>query len=270
LLELSACQVTAASHWASLSWKLFNLLLQQHLVLPVLAGTIAARWVLPWKRWRRPVSRVGMVLLIGYLVISTPIVAKVGGRGLTAFIPADAGQPADAIVILGRGREFRPSRVQVAADLWRAGRAPAIFASGRGDAIEIGQMLEKKEIPASAIDGEPCSATTNENAEFTAAILQPQGVKRIVLVTDPPHMLRSALTFASLGFEVIPHTSPIPQQLDKNRQTFLVFREWVGLVSYGMMGRYFSRQLPETTLKTQLSSPVSGSENSLTRESSVQ
>jgi uncharacterized SAM-binding protein YcdF (DUF218 family) len=241
VMDPSACEATAASHWAGLSWKLFNLLQQHHIVLPLLTAMIAARWVLPWRRWRRLISRSGIAVLIGYIAISTPIAANLGGRALTAMIPADTGQTADAIVILGRGGQLRPSRVQVATQLWRQERAPAIFASGRGDALEIGSMLAEQGVADEAIDGEHCSATTNENAKFTAAILQPQGVKTIILVTDPPHMMRSVLTFKSLGFDVIPHSSPIPTGLDKNRQNFLVVREWMGLISYGMMGRYNNR-----------------------------
>jgi uncharacterized SAM-binding protein YcdF (DUF218 family) len=256
VIDLSACQMTAASRWASVSWKLFHLLQQKQIILPVLAGMIAARWVLPWRRWRYRVSRLGMGLFFSYFIIATPVTAHIGGRALAALIPPDSGQTADAIVILGRGTKFRPSRVRVAADLWQQGRAPEIFASGRGDAIQIGQMLKKEGIPTSAIDGEPCSATTNENAEFTAAILQPRGVRSIILITDSPHMMRSVLTFQSLGFKVIPHVSPIPNDLDENRATFLVFREWVGLIGYGAMGRYFSRRVPEAPFRDRSVPPL--------------
>jgi uncharacterized SAM-binding protein YcdF (DUF218 family) len=184
------------------------------------------------------------MLLLLYSLGLSPLGAKVGGKGLALLIPQDNGQTADAIVILGRGENFRPSRVQVAAELWQQQRSPLIFASGRGDAIEIGQMLEAAGVPATAIDGEPCSATTNENALFTAALLQP-GIRRLILVTDPPHMARSLLTFRSLGFEVIPHPSPVPNSLDNRKRQFLVLREWAGLIGYGMMGRYFARETGE-------------------------
>jgi uncharacterized SAM-binding protein YcdF (DUF218 family) len=170
---------------------------------------------------------------------------------LGLMIPADQGELADAIVILGRGGEFRPSRVQIAADLWRQGRAPLVFSSGRGDAMELNQMLEVAGVPAQAINGEPCSHTTDENAEFTAALLQPQGVKRVILVTDLPHMPRSLLTFRSFGFEVIPHPSPVPPSLNPKRQKRLVLYEWSGLVGYGLLGRYFSREVSNPGLAWQ-------------------
>nr|WP_278003661.1 YdcF family protein [Nodosilinea sp. TSF1-S3] len=224
---------------------MLSLLLHPHLVLPVLAVTIVAPWIVRPRRWKRRISLAGVLLVLLYSLGLSPLGTQLGGKGLALLIPQDSGQPADAIVVLGRGRDFRPSRVQVAAELWRQQRAPLIFASGRGDATEIGQMLEAVGVPTAAIDGEPCSGTTNENALFTAALLQPQGIRRLILVTDPPHMARSLLTFRSLGFEVNPHPSPVPNGLGDRSQRFLVLREWAGLIGYGMMGRYFARATGE-------------------------
>lgn len=241
MVDRSACQITSAGDLTRSLWQLLNLLMQPSIVLPVLAVMIAAPWVVRPRRWKRRISLVGVLLVLLYGLALSPMGTTLGGAGLAVLIPQDEGQPADAIVVLGRGGGFRPSRVQVAADLWQQQRAPLIFASGRGDAIEIGQMLETVGVPAAAIGGEPCSATTNENALFTAALLQPQGIKRLILVTDPPHMARSLLTFRSLGFEVTPHPSPVPNGLNKRT----VLREWAGLIGYGMMGRYFARETGE-------------------------
>jgi uncharacterized SAM-binding protein YcdF (DUF218 family) len=46
--------------------------------------------------------------------------------------------------------------------------------------------------------------TTEENAKFSAAILQQNGIHRILLVTDDRHMLRARLIFAGYGFDVTP------------------------------------------------------------------
>ncbi|MGG6240551.1 YdcF family protein [Nodosilinea sp. AN01ver1] len=245
MVDLSACQITSAGDLTRSLWRLLNLLMQPSIVLPMLAVMIAAPWVVRPRRWKRRISLVGVMLLLLYSLGLSPLGVSLGGEGLARLIPRDSGQPADAIVVLGRGRDFRASRVQVAADLWRQQRSPLIFVSGRGDAIEIARMLESTGVPASAIDGEPCSATTNENALFTAALLQPQGIRRLILVTDPPHMARSLLTFRSLGFEVTPHPSPVPKSLDTRKRQFLVLREWAGLIGYGMMGRYFARETGE-------------------------
>ncbi len=47
------------------------------------------------------------------------------------------------------------------------------------------------------------SMTTAENALYSAAVLQPEGIKKIVLVTHAYHMRRSALLFEAQGFEVV-------------------------------------------------------------------
>ena len=138
---------------------------------------------------------------------------------------------------MGRGSELRQQRVETATQLWQAQRVPFLFGSGRGDSSEIAQLLQQRSIPSEAIGSESCSRTTEENARFTAELLQPEGVQRIVLVTDPPHMLRSFLTVRSLGFEVIPHLTPLPARFPPQRQAFLLAREYAGLASYGLLTR---------------------------------
>ncbi len=113
-------------------------------------------------------------------------------------------------------------------------------------------MLEAAGVTGEAIAGEPCSATTNENALFTAALLQPQSIKQLILVTDPPHMARSQLTFRSLGFEVIPHPSPVPSSLNFKQRQFIVIREWAGLITYGVLGRYFARSADAPAFSAQV------------------
>ena len=48
------------------------------------------------------------------------------------------------------------------------------------------------------------SATTWQNALFSARILHPQNVKNIVLVTHSYHMARSVMLFELAGFTVLP------------------------------------------------------------------
>jgi uncharacterized SAM-binding protein YcdF (DUF218 family) len=64
-------------------------------------------------------------------------------------------------------------------------------------------------------------------------------------------MARSQLTFRSLGFEVIPHPSPLPGSMNSERQQFLVIREWAGLITYGILGRYFDRSTENAAFNVQ-------------------
>jgi len=251
MLESVVCDLgTETRSWTSLSWLVFHVLIQPGLVIPPLLALIGVPWLIKPLPWKRQFSGFGVVLLLAYLLASSPTLSAVGNQLLVRFLPADSGATADAIVVLGRGAPLRPERVEIAASLWQAKRAPVVFASGRGDADEIHQQLEARGLPDQSVDGEECSRTTEENARYTAAFLESRGVQRILLVTDPPHMLRSLLTFRSFGFEVIPHPSPLPQQINSREKTFLVFREFLGIVSYGIRGRFAPRQIPAVEVAT--------------------
>ena len=230
-----------------LVWKsmLSNWLMTPILVVLPLLALVFIPWIIPRLRWKRFWSGLGTVLLVMYWTATFPLTIAVEKKGLTAFIPPDPGTTTDAIVVLGRGSEFRKSRVKVAAELWRDRRAPLIFASGVGDGLEIVQQLKAEGVPDQALDEEHCSQTTKENALFTASAIQSKGVKKILLVTDPPHMLRSVLTFRGSGFEVIPHTSPIPSRLTPTETAMLMFYEYMGLVSYGLQGEFLPQHLAE-------------------------
>ncbi|MBW4588189.1 YdcF family protein [Aetokthonos hydrillicola Thurmond2011] len=230
------------SQWLVLKSMLSNWLMTPVLVVLPLLVLVFLPWMIPRLRWKRFWSGLGVVLLTIYWSSTFPLTLAAAKKGLVAFIPPDPGTKTDAIVVLGRGEEFRKSRVKVAAELWQSHRAPLIFASGAGDGLEIVQQLKEKGIPENALEEEHCSRTTQENALFTASILQPRQVKQILLVTDSPHMLRSLLTFRRLGFDVIPHISPIPPKLTPTKTAMLVFYEYMGLVSYGLEGRFFPLQ----------------------------
>lgn len=243
-LNSSLCQPqTASGQWANLTWWLFDLFTHSAWVLPILVGLILLPWLLRL-RWKRQISGLGCVCLLLYSLVCSPLGVQWGSRALVGLLPSDGGQVSDAIVVLGRGPELRSERIQEATALWQQQRAPLVFVSGWGDAEPMQQLLVAQGVRPEAVAGEPCSRTTEENAQFTAALLQPQGIRRILLVTDPPHMLRSWLTFRSFGFLVTPHPNPLPQKLQLRKQAFLLVREYLGLASYGLLGRFAPRTAP--------------------------
>jgi uncharacterized SAM-binding protein YcdF (DUF218 family) len=104
----------------------------------------------------------------------------------------DGRTQADAIVLLGGGSGERPSR---AAELFRSGVAPKILVSGAGDAPGNRLLLMNRGVPAAAIQLEPDSRTTKENAQFSIPLLRAAGVKRAVLVTSWYHSRRALKCF---------------------------------------------------------------------------
>jgi hypothetical protein len=55
-------------------------------------------------------------------------------------------------------------------------------------------------------------------------------------------MLRSLLTFRNVGFEVIPHKSPVPH-LTQTRKAMMMLYEYMGLVKYGLKGEFVPQNM---------------------------
>ncbi|SFI07411.1 YdcF family protein [Albimonas pacifica] len=118
-----------------------------------------------------------------------------------------------ALVVLGAALRpgGRPSpalirRIETAARLFAAGRAPRILVTGGapagGPATEAEAMrraLAARGVPEGAILVEDRARDTLENARFSIPILRAAGVSRVVLVTDRVHMPRALALFRLLG-----------------------------------------------------------------------
>lgn len=133
--------------------------------------------------------------------------------------------------------------------LSRSSHLPMAYSGGIGWAAGSHQPTEA-EVASLSLDRlgatplqwqENQSRDTRENARLTAALLQPQGVSRIALVTHAWHMPRSVKQFESAGFQVLPapmgfmhsDASPWLQWIPSGqglRDTSLIFREWLGLL----------------------------------------
>jgi uncharacterized SAM-binding protein YcdF (DUF218 family) len=224
--------------WVRFSWSTFDWLTDPWRVILPLLPLIVLPILLGSSRWKRWLSQPIVWLLLVYLIVISPPIAALMVRGLTFFVPADSGAPADAIVVLSRGAEEAGSRYELAVRLWQANRAPQIFVTAKGNVAKTHSLLNQAGAPGSVLSGTACAMTTQDEASSTAAILGPQGVRTIVLVTDPPHMLRSMLTFRGLGFAVIPHISPLPADLSSAKRSLLALREYPGLLSYFALGRF--------------------------------
>jgi len=137
----------------------------------------------------------------------------------------DQRRAADAIVVLGAAQyNGRPSpvlkaRLDHAAELYRAGLAPAVVVTGgigSGDRMSeatVGhRYLRSLAIPDSAIIVRPDGRTTDESMRSVAEWMHERDVSRALLVSDPFHMARLQIEAhrADLHAYVSPtHTSPI-------------------------------------------------------------
>lgn len=162
----------------------------------------------------------------------TPIGRTLGGVGcalflVTAFTPLPnllAGwlvspprlAPAEAIVVLGagvspQGHLSEPSlqRAIHGMLLQRRGLAPLLVffgAAGDGGAPEAAvraALAHELGFSPETILTEARARTTREEAARLATLLQPRGIRRILLVTHALHMPRARVVFERAGFEVL-------------------------------------------------------------------
>lgn len=128
-------------------------------------------------------------------------------------LQAEDLRQAQAIVILGAGyRRHMPEyqgptpnrlaleRLRYGARLARQSGLPVAVS---GEAALLADSL-KADFGIEVRWAEGQSLDTADNARLTAALLQPEGVRHIVLVTHAVHMRRAAGEFTAQGFEVIP------------------------------------------------------------------
>jgi uncharacterized SAM-binding protein YcdF (DUF218 family) len=213
----------------------------------ILLTVLGIAWLISPRRWRRRVIQPVLIGALIYGVATSPLGVNLALTGLTFSLPQDSGGAVDAIVVLGRGEDLRYRRVELAKQLWQEGRASQIFISGMLDAQPIVEILKEVGVPGQILKGESCSQTTEENALYTSAILRPQGVQKILLITDPAHMLRSFLLFRSLEFIVLPYSSPMPPQWSSQQQMIFIVREYLALAKYAFTGRF--KQRPDSGVK---------------------
>ncbi len=207
----------------------------------IVLALLGILWLISSKRWRKRFLLPMTLIVLACLVITSPLGVYLATQGMVAALPPDSGATAQAIVVLGRGEDLRQSRIDAVEKLWRDRRSPQVFVSGMTDANFIVEQLEMTEIPKTALSGESCSQTTEENAIFSSAVLYPQQVRMILLVTDLPHMLRSLLVFRGSGFTVIPHPVALPAEWSSGNQAWVLLREYLGLLHYAVTGRFKPR-----------------------------
>lgn len=134
-------------------------------------------------------------------------------------VPAEL-EPSDAIVVLGTGGAsggvLRPRSAvgtRRGITLFQNGLAPLLVFSGSATAGEPAEAAVRAEIarargiPAGAILTETEARTTHEEALRQKALLQPKGVRMILLVANSVHMRRAQPAFERAGFLVRPAPS---------------------------------------------------------------
>lgn len=201
----------------------------------------------------------GVVLTLAFRVAvnKTPVADWLADPLMMSDTPGTA----DVIVVLTAGMTGRCTpnlqglrRVLLAAELYAQHRAPSLLVSGAGGQVDLagctvgGEMralLEKLGVPADRIRLETNSDSTWANAERADAVLRVLGARRIVLVTDKPHMRRAVTCFGRYGYEVERAGVPVFMAHRDNMELLVQsLREYLALASYGLRG--FMSDTPAT------------------------
>jgi uncharacterized SAM-binding protein YcdF (DUF218 family) len=134
-----------------------------------------------------------LCLLFALYAVRLPLLRLVGGLWIVDEIPAQA----DAIILLGDDN-FNADRAARAAQLYRAGWAPRLVASGRylrpyASITELEEHdLEARGVPAVAVVRFAHRAeNTRDEMAALAQLISSRGWKRILLVTSNYHTRRS-------------------------------------------------------------------------------
>ncbi len=244
-----------------------------HLVIPLNLGiALLVMGVLMFIVRRRRVAVLlaagGMAWVVFWSLPASSLWA--GGRleQLYPYRTPEALPTAEAIVVLGgstasnRPNWFEPydrratvSRVDTAARLYHAGRAPLVIVSGAAldgsvsEAQIMANALRQQGVPDAAILQESRSLTTHENAVYTARLLNERQLHRVLVVTSALHMPRAMGVFRKQQVEAVAASSP-PQIVVPDDPAFSfwqpnahvlsasrsIVKEYVGMLVYWLRG----------------------------------
>ena len=149
----------------------------------------------------------------------------------------DEARPADAIVVLGAAQYAgRPSpvlkaRLDHAVGLSRRGLAPRLVLTGgvgEGDTTSeaaVGRRYARRQgVPDTSLLTEEHGRTTTESLYAVAELLAQNDTPRVILVSDPFHMLRLRIIAGRLGMTA--YTSPTPtspiERNDEKRWSYVI------------------------------------------------
>jgi len=171
--------------------------------------------------------------IVGLYAASTPFAAGALSGELERQYPPQtmAATPnADVIIVLGGATgpalpprqdpdlNERADRLMHAADLYKAGKARFILASGgnwrhptlqHSEADDMRDVLMRFGVPGSAILMENDSLDTGENARFSARLMEQQHFATALLVTSGVHMPRAMAAFRGAGVAVTASSTDI-------------------------------------------------------------
>jgi uncharacterized SAM-binding protein YcdF (DUF218 family) len=180
--------------------------------------------------------KIGRALLITLCVVVLAV-GLIASR-IYSFRNVRSDAPADAAVVLGAAvwtadpsPVFR-ERINHGIDLYRKGKVrKLIFTGGQGNPGELTESSAarkyalKNGVPAHDILIEEKSHTTFENMVYAKQIIDQQGIKKVLIVSDPLHMRRAMSMASDVGLEAEPSPTTTTRYTSLGSQLELLAHE---------------------------------------------
>jgi uncharacterized SAM-binding protein YcdF (DUF218 family) len=129
-------------------------------------------------------------------------------------------------------------RAERGAELWLGGRAPLLVPSGGlgeyppSEAEVIAGIARAHGVPDSALVLEDHAHSTDASADLIRVLAESHGWKRLIVVSEPYHLLRAGWMFRDRGFEVQTACAVGPES---RIAIYQALRELGGLAIYAVM-----------------------------------
>lgn len=137
------------------------------------------------------------------------------------------------------------SRVDHAADLYRAGVAPVIMLTGRARTADSERaLLHARSVPDQDIVSFTTTMDTLGSLQMIAAVMSDLGWSSATIVTDPPNAARASAIASGFGIDA--HLSPAASGPGSAMTSDYVGRETAALMRYYLISRWTQPQLVTT------------------------
>lgn len=202
---------------------------------------------------RRFAAVVGVVAIVALAYLGVTLVQVI------AAAEGNSRGAAQAIIVLGAAQyDGRPSpvlesRLTHAIELYLEGVAPVLVVTGGAqpgdrsrEATASANYLRARDVPESAIRREVDGRSTWEQLRASARFLAEEGIDEVVLVSDPLHSKRLALTAAEIG--LLASVSPTPDSaFTGGARARMALRETVAVAAGRLIGFRRLTALSEVT-----------------------
>lgn len=190
------------------------------------------------------------LLIAGGAILAVPVVLSLGfGAAVLRYAAMSDNGPADAAIVLGAAvPSTGPSpvfveRINHAVDLYKSGAVKyLIMTGGKGLGERVAEADAGRQaaieagVPPGAILTETASRDTQQNLANARPIVEAHGFRRVLVVSDPLHMMRAMQAASDAGLDAAPSPTPTTRYRTLVSQLPMLIRETYYNMHYRILG----------------------------------